>query len=152
MLCNSCLLDTPRPLIYDEEEGVWTFTMPAGDVTVSAAFQPIPVTVVTEPADVTADLGGRAVFTVEARGVGLAYQWHYQTPAGNTFDSSCQTAVYSFLARPAYDGREIWCTVTDAAGNTAETAHAKLTVARDGVVILTQPADVTGADLDGRLP
>ena len=91
---------------------------------------PDGVTIVTQPKDVTgAAPDGRVSFSVKAWGEGLTYQWYYRTPAGNTYPSVCRKATYAFTARGAYDGREIWCVVSDAAGNEVESDHVTLTLA-----------------------
>ena len=90
----------------------------------------LPGPVITaQPESVTAAAGTKATFTVAATGDTLTYQWYYKAPSAGTFSaSSCKTATYSFTAQAAYNGRKIYCMVTDKNGNTAKSSTVTLTV------------------------
>ncbi len=71
--------------------------------------------IIRQPVSAEAALGETVVFTVEAAGEGLTYQWKYRNAGATTWsNSSNRTARYSFALRDTYVGRSICCEVTDA--------------------------------------
>ena len=81
-------------------------------------------------------------------GEGLTYQWQYQNPGKsywqNSSQSGNQTATLTVPITAARDGQKYRCIITDAAGNTATSDAATLTVVTK-ITITSQPVDFTGA-------
>ena len=105
------------------------------------------VQIVTQPADVSADYNEKAVATVVATGDGLTYQWYYKDAHHEDFQKSVyKTNEYSLIMYKGRDGREVYCEITDAYGNTVKSNIVTLSIApQNGIVITQQPADVSVA-------
>ena len=103
------------------------------------------LTITGQPQDVSAAVGATVRTAVTAAGEGLTYQW-YARDAGDTgFRKTDVTdARYSMTMTEAGNGRQVYCVVTDAFGNTAASRTAALTIAAGGSPV-TWP--VTGGDL-----
>ena len=76
--------------------------------------------ITAQPVDTAVEAGEKLVVSIEAEGEGLTYRWYYKegkmadfmytkTFAGNTYTIDAMTASRS--------GRQIYCVVTDAFGN-----------------------------------
>lgn len=111
--------------------------------------------ITTQPADVTAEAGEIAKFTVAATGTGLTYQWEYQ-PAGKSSwsASALSTANRATLHVPANKGRsgmKFRCRITDANGASVVSDAATLTTTGGDtptpvtLAITKQPEDQSGA-------
>ena len=123
-------------------------------VTLYAVWRIVPpLTITSHPKSVTGAVGETAVFTVTAEGEGLKYQWQYK---GGKSWNNCTSATTGYNTdtlqvniTAARNGYYYRCIVTDAAGNSATTNYAILTVSDgisiDPVTIITHPASVTGA-------
>ena len=111
------------------------------------------VTITGQPKDYTGEAGTAAVFTVEAAGTGLSYQWQYQNVGTSVWKASGQsgnkTNTLSVPITEARDGQKYRCVVTDGSGNQATSDAATLHVGSasgsEGVTITGQPEDYTGA-------
>ncbi len=91
--------------------------------------------------DGKAKLGEQVAVTAEAYGDGLTYQWYYKDPYMKEFAKSCKTtAVYSLPMVTYTHGRQLYCVVADAMGNTVTTNTVKLI--RTDLAIIKQPKDV----------
>ena len=104
-----------------------------------------PVTIVTGPSDFTGLKDNTAIFTVEASGEGLSYQWQVLNDnewKNATFEGA-QTASMSVVIMTSRDGFKFRCVVEDAYGVTATSNEATLRVAQP-VTIVTGPSDFTG--------
>ena len=121
----------------------------AGSATSSAAkltvrYKPV---IKTQPQDVTAAYGDTAVFTVQALGGNLTYQWQYKTPNGSTWkDSSlsgAKTATLRVVAEKARSGQQYRCVVTNALGSTTSEPAKLLAAATVQPAIRTQPKNVS---------
>lgn len=87
------------------------------------------VQITSQPKSQTKAEGEKAKFTVKATGDGLKYQWWYSTNGGSSFSkSSCTSASYSQTAKESVDGRQFYCVVTDAYGNSKTTQTVTLTL------------------------
>ncbi len=89
------------------------------------------------PANVSADVGKTAKFTVAATGSGLTYQWQYRSPGGswtNSGFSSANKATLSFTAQNKYNAWQYRCRVTNSAGKTITSPYGTLTVQPNAVV------------------
>ncbi len=72
--------------------------------------------------DYAGPAGSTAAFTVEAVGDGLTYQWWVKNRTASKFSrSSVTSAAYSVTLTEANSGRQLYCVVTDAYGNTVQT-------------------------------
>ena len=106
----------------------------------------IPVTITTQPMDVTAAEGTKAEFTVVASNA-TSYQWQWSSDNGTTWNNSSSattgynTATLQVSATTARNGYKYRCKVTNSDGTTTSSA-ATLTVS-EKPVITTQPKSVT---------
>lgn len=85
----------------------------------------------TQPKDVTVSVGSTTNFKVVATGDGLTYQWQVKTTTGswkNTTLSGNKTATLKVTASAGRNGYQYRCVITDAAGRTATSKAATLTV------------------------
>ena len=105
-----------------------------------------PIKIKTQPKNVTTQKGEMVEFSVEAEGSDLTYQWQYRTDAAAKWRnfSSATTASIRKLTGD-WDGWEVKCVIKDKAGNSLDSAIAKITFGGDQkepIVIKTQPKDV----------
>jgi|GEM_PF-2599745 len=121
-------------------------------VTVTADVQAPAITITTQPVDYVGPEGSTATFTVVAEGEGLTYQWYIKNPGASEFSLSTKTeAVYTTPLRTTSSGRELYCVITDANGNTVTTNTVTMTIGIpvEDIVIVRQPVDaVVAADGD----
>lgn len=107
--------------------------------------------IVTNPKDFVGSIEETAVFTVEAAGAGLIYQWQYCNANSNIWRTSSMagsdTAEVSVPVTKARDGQKYRCVVTDGGGNTvtSEMAAVKIGIADGAPVISLQPLSFSGA-------
>ncbi len=116
-----------------------------GTKTISSAAKLIVKTTITaQPNGVNTAVGTTAKFTVTATGVGLKYQWQYNSGDGwkNSGASGATTATLSINAKTTYNGWKYRCVITDANGATATSSIATLKIRTS---ITTQPADTSAA-------
>ena len=101
--------------------------------------------IVTQPENVTAELGDIASTSFTAQGDELTYQWYGRDPGQTDFwKSSIKTNTYSVKLVRSKIGREVYCVVTDKYGNTARTDAVTLNVdIPEGyeLTVDSQPAD-----------
>ena len=88
--------------------------------------------ILTQPVDVTCAAGETAVFTVNAQGDTLKYQW-YASADGETWTltylTGYNTNELSFAVNATRAAKMYKCIITDVAGNTVETNAVKVTIA-----------------------
>ena len=98
-----------------------------------------------QPESVTAAVGTTVLFSVEATGEGLTYQWQYRPKATQTwYNSPAEGANTNTLVVPVVkwrDGNQYSCVITDANGNTLRTDEVTLTL----FAITKQPESVTAS-------
>ncbi|MCC8029725.1 MAG: immunoglobulin domain-containing protein [Lachnospiraceae bacterium] len=96
--------------------------------------------IITQPQDYSGVIGDTAVFTVEAAGSGLTYQWQYLSPGANTWkdSSGATTTLRSVEITAARDGQQYRCVVTDENGNSVTSDTATL------IVLNVYDVDTTG--------
>ena len=88
-----------------------------------------PLAITSQPSSVTVAEGETATFTVKATGDGLTYTWYYRNAGTTTWkEGSSTTSSYSLVMKAERDGREIYCKITDANGNTVKTNKVKMTM------------------------
>lgn len=102
-----------------------------------------PIKILCQPADAEGAYGETVNVTVEAKGENLKYKWYFRnTGAENWSVSSIKTNVYSVEMNKSRAGRELYCEITDANGNTVTTNIAKLiAVPGESLEIVKQPND-----------
>ncbi len=100
---------------------------------------------ITEQTDHITTRPGSVVFSVNAEGDELTYQWYYSKNGGETWvkatAASAKTAAYTVNARNDLDGYLYYCVVTDVRGNQVWSVPACLTI-YNGPQINVQPADI----------
>ena len=115
-------------------------------VTSSAAALTVLTKITSQPAAVSAAVDETAAFTVNATGVGLAYQWQSSADNGKTWtDSKFSTAKAATLKVPvtaARNGYKYRCVVTGSNGKKATSSAAGLTVK---TTVTAKPASVKKA-------
>lgn len=84
------------------------------------------VTITTQPKDVAVTAGEKAVFTVEAQGQNLSYQWYYLKPGGTDWtvvkSAAGKNAVYSLKTETRHNGYQYRCEVSN--GEVSATTNA----------------------------
>ena len=97
--------------------------------TVTLTLEKTPLAIVQQPASVTVASGETAEATVEATGDGLTYVWYYKNASATKFSkSTTTTATYSAVMNATRNGRQIYCVITDAYGNTVKSATVTLSM------------------------
>ncbi len=98
--------------------------------------------IMAQPQSANCELNTAAVFTVDAAGSGLTYQWQYYTGSKwlNSGLTGNKTASLSVKATAARNGQQYRCVITDADGKTVTTLVVKLTVK---LTVTAQPQNVT---------
>ena len=105
------------------------------------------ILILTQPTDVVVPAGEMATVTVEAQGEGLTYEWYFRNAGDSDFSytDSFTGNSYSVEMSAARDGRQIYCVITDANGNSVQTDT--VTISMTGALrIVTQPVSVTVAE------
>ena len=93
-----------------------------------------PITIDSEPADVTGKVGKYAVFTVEATGSNLTYQWQYMNASGvwkNSNSTGYNTNSMKIKITEARNGQQYQCIISDDKGNTLTSRAAVIQVEKD---------------------
>ncbi|MBR4692789.1 MAG: hypothetical protein IKP17_08525, partial [Oscillospiraceae bacterium] len=84
---------------------------------------------VADLSDYVGPLGSTASFTAEATGDGLSYQWYVKNRTATRFSkSSITAATYSVTLTEANSGRQLYCVVTDAFGDSVQTNTVTMTI------------------------
>ena len=117
----------------------------SGEALLTVGEPEVTIEITKQPENVTAVVGTDVVFSVEATGEGLTYQWQHWAgeTAKNWIDTSStgsDTATMTIAVKAYRDGYKYRCQITDANGNIGYSDEAILTV---GVapVITAQPVD-----------
>ena len=103
-----------------------------------------------QPADALLEAGNIADVSLNAEGDGLTYAWYYKNKGASNFtlDTGFTGNTYAVEMTSAYDGRQVYCVVTDKYGYTATTNVATLSL-KTTAKITKQPQSVSvvnGAD------
>jgi hypothetical protein len=103
--------------------------------------------IIDQPVDFTGSVGETAVFTVNAEGDALTYQWQVFKNGvwKNTSLTGCNTASLSVGITEARNGMKFRCLVYDAIGFVAESSAATINVVAGGPEIKSQPEDYNGS-------
>jgi hypothetical protein len=113
-----------------------------------------PPTITQQPANYTWDgVSNRAYFTVATQGSSSnTYQWRFQIDGDSTVHNCSDAANYfpvndqptlTAVVPLATNAAHIWCVITDACGNTVESAHAAYAV--NGVYTISTSAGANGS-------
>ncbi len=108
------------------------------------AAEKTPLKITKQPVNGRGQLGERMLTTVEATGDGLTYRWYIRNPGDKEFKvSSIKKNVYSFVLKKGNSGRELYCVITDAYGNslTSKTVNVSTPVP---LKIQKQPKNTSG--------
>ncbi len=139
-------VDTPSPYRYNAVTFIFAAGQSAGPV------------ITKEPSDCSAGEDDYPEVGLTAAGDGLTYQWYYRSFFEETWSVSAETddCYDSFPMSDMPDGRDVYCIVTDSAGNTAETRIAGIYPVyeeeeEDPTEVLSY-MDGTTLVLKGRLP
>ena len=108
--------------------------------TATLSMEKTPLTIVTQPTPVTVVNGAPAKTTVKAEGDDLTYTWYFTSGGTATKfrKSSVTSATYSTTMNADRDGRQVYCIVTDAYGQTARTETVTLSM-KEAIVLVSQP-------------
>ncbi len=88
-----------------------------------------PLRITKQPTNCAAPEGSRAYFSLKAQGEDLSYQWYVKNPGAEEFSKSKVTSPsYSVVLTEAKSGRQIYCIVTDAMGNTVQSDTVTMTI------------------------
>ena len=100
-----------------------------------------------QPDNARVNVGETAVFSVEAQGPGLTYQWYYRTTPNDTWTAvsaaSGKTSNYSLTTAARHNGYQYYCRVTSDTGEYMDSETVTLTVVTVPPVITAQPSNVT---------
>ena len=103
------------------------------------------IQIITQPVDTTVSVGKDAVFTVQAQGSGLKYQWQYSSNGTKWYNSGLEgynTAEQTVKGYTYRNNQMYRCVITDADGNQVITEKAKLIIGTtESIVIEAQPSD-----------
>ena len=86
--------------------------------------QPIEITV--QPVTYIGQVDDTAIFTIEAEGSNLTYQWQYRDVGGSWKKSSATTTIVRCPVTAARIGREYRCVISDDQGNTLTSEAASI--------------------------
>ncbi len=82
----------------------------------------VPLSITTQPTNVSVPIGEKASTSVIATGSDLTYQWYVKNKTAAKFSKSSITKrIYSTTMSDTVDGRQIYCIITDSLGNTLQT-------------------------------
>ena len=103
--------------------------------------------IINQPSDFKGPVGETAVFTVDAEGDGLTYQWQvYKNGVWkNTSLTGNTTNTLYVGVIESRNGMKFRCVIYDWIGFKAESSEVTITVASAGPEIISQPEDYTGA-------
>ena len=99
--------------------------------------------IVTQPENVVIEKGNIAYVEVEAKGKDLTYAWYYKNAGATKFSytKSFKTGTYFVEMNKARDGRQVYCVITDAYGNSVQTETVSLHMGNP-LEIVSQPQNV----------
>jgi nitrogen fixation protein FixH len=105
-----------------------------------------PVSITSQPSNVSGFAGETATFTVGTVGDNLAYQWQVFKDGAWTnasMNDGAKTATLSFEIKANANGNKYHCIINDGYGNTVTTSEVTLTV-KTAAGISTQPSNCSG--------
>ena len=110
---------------------------------------PVELAITQQPTDSEAKLGENYCVEVIAQGEGLKYQWYFRNAGTDVWHKSGVTDnTYDDVMTTARAGREVYCVITDADGNSVTTDTAKLIAVKTVELAITQQPNDSSAKLD----
>ena len=105
----------------------------------------IQLIITVQPQSVEVAVGENVEISLEALGEDLSYTWYYKDAADTQFHRSYAYTgnCYSTTMTENRDGRQVYCVITDAYGNSVTSNTVTLTMALEYVKITQQPVSVT---------
>ena len=90
--------------------------------TVTIGAKSLGPVILTQPKDVTVSAAGQKLTVkMTAAGDGLTYQWYYKNAGTSTWwTSSVKSTNYAVTMKEAYNGRQLYCVVTDQNGKSVQ--------------------------------
>ena len=105
---------------------------------------PVELAITQQPEDAEAKLGERYCVEVIAQGEGLKYQWYFRNAGTDVWHKSGVTDnTYDDVMTTARAGREVYCVITDAWGDSVTTGIATITGTTTTLEITRQPESQT---------
>ena len=109
----------------------------------------LELTIIHQPDSITGKLGETAVFTVEAEGDGVSYQWQYCNNGSSSWKNSSMTGSTTNSIEVKITkgriGQKYRCILKDSKGNKLTTEEVQIIQAEEKkLAILQQPESVTG--------
>ena len=100
--------------------------------------------ILSQPASVTLNDGDTVTFRIIAKGSGLTYQWYYIPKDGSAWIkwNGHNTASTSAIVDQSWDGRQVYCVITDNQGESLYSEIATVTIA-EKIKITRQPVNQT---------
>ena len=128
--------------ICDDPNAAFT-QLTQGDIENILTGANAPIRIISQPADTEVKMGERFNVEVIAEGDGLKYQWYFRNAGSSTFQKSgVKDNTYDDVMTAARAGREIYCVITDAQGNSVTTETATLiALPETELAIMSQPND-----------
>lgn len=111
-------------------------------ITAEAAAAKLKIT--TQPKSVAVAKGKTATVKVAASGDGLSYRWYYKNAGSSKFvrSTTVKGKTYTVKMNAARNGRQLYCVVTDKAGNKVTTKTVTISIT-GRANITTQPKSVS---------
>lgn len=103
-----------------------------------------PLTIITQPKDIVTKVGNVIKLSVKAQGTGaLTYQWYHKKngASGWTLWDNHTTATTKALVNSTWDGIQLYCVISDAAGHTVKSDPA-IVITSENLKIIEQPEEV----------
>ncbi len=105
-----------------------------------------PVSITSQPSNVSGFAGETATFTVGTVGDNLSYQWQVSKDGEWTncsMNDGAKTATLSFEIKATANGNKYHCVITDGYGNSVTSSEVTLT-AKTHLAITSEPGDFSG--------
>jgi hypothetical protein len=100
------------------------------------------LSIATQPKSQTIAKGSSVTVSVKATGSGLKYQWYYKKKGASGWSvwNNRTHASETVTPNDTWDGIQLYCKVTDGAGNSVSSNTATITFGTSSITINTQPA------------
>ena len=125
-----------------DETGAWVSSHPATVTLIAASESDLKF--LSHPENVNVNEGDAATFSVTVQGNGLTYRWYYAEKGGTGWIlwEGQNTSTASGKAEKSWNGRQVYCVVTDENGESISSNLASITVT-DPLIITSQPVNQT---------
>ena len=139
---NAFLSDSVTTVCYAGSRSQWNSSgIPAvldGEPVVYCDYNAPAVT--EQPKSMFAVVGKSYTISLKATGSGIRYQWYFKKQGQTAWSvwNGHTSASESFVPNDTWDGIQLYCRITDAAGATVNSSSAKITLTQ-GIEITSQP-------------